>query len=307
MTTVTPALATDGATARRTGFVLVGDDGTRYSRGAVDLAADEAARRRLPLSVVTIRRSVMVPGATLSEQMREERTAVREAEHRLRSTLARARERHPELTVEGSLLKDPAPEEVTDRLTGATLLVLGTHSAYGLPAFALDSPSMELAGAVGCPVLCVPDDTGVPKGRPGAQPAPVVVGVDTGVLATGLLRQAGEEAGRRATGLVVLHAYRVKPGEDPARVHACARAAVQDLVLRAALDPRVDVTIELTSASAATALVEWSRDASLLVTGSRGRLALAGLTSGSVSRALLDSAVCPVLVVLEPVRQPVRL
>ncbi|HEX5534686.1 MAG TPA: universal stress protein [Actinomycetales bacterium] len=303
--TVAPTTAADGPTARQTGFVLVGDDGTRYSRAAVDFAVEEASRRRLPLSVVTIRRSVMVPGVSLTDQLREERTAVREAEHRLRSTLARVRERHPGVLVEGVLLKDPEPSQVTRRLDGATLLVLGRHSAFGLPAFALDSPSMELAEAVSCPVVCVPEAPAVepPAGR---QAGPVVVGVDTGDLAIRLLQQAGEEAGRRSTGLVVVHCYRVDPGEDLAQVQAGARAAVQELVLRARLDPGVDVTIDLTSAPAAAALVERTREASLLVTGTRGLLALAGLTMGSVSRGVLDAAACPVLVVLERVQRPVH-
>jgi nucleotide-binding universal stress UspA family protein len=303
--TTTSAKAAGRPTFRRAGFVLVGDDGTRYSRAAVEFAAEEAARRRLPLSVVTIRRSVMVPGVSLTDQLREERTAVREAEHRLRSTLARVRERCPDVAVDGVLLEDPEPQEVTDRLTGATLLVLGTHSAFGMPAFALDSPSMELAEAVSCPVVCVPDAPAV-EPRGGRQSGPVVVGVDTGDFAIRLLQQAGEEAQRRRTGLVVVHCYRVDPGEDSARVQAGARAAVQDLLLRAALDPGVDVTIDLTSSPVATALMERSRTASLLVTGTRGLLALAGLTTDSISRAVLDSAACPVLMVLDRVRHPVH-
>jgi nucleotide-binding universal stress UspA family protein len=244
----------------------------------------------------------MVPGASLTDQLREERSAVREAEHRLRASLARARERHPETAVDGTLLKDPEPQQVADRLTGATLLVVGTHSAHGLPAFALDSPSMQLAEAVSCPVVCVPDST-VPHAE--GDLAPVVVGVDSGALAVRLLRHAGGEAQRRSTGLVVVHGYRALPGEDPAISRARARAAVLELVRRSGLDPRTGVTINLTDDPADAVLADWSRQACLLVTGTRGMLALAGLTPGSVSRALLDSAACPVLVLLERVSHPV--
>lgn len=287
-------------------YVLVGDDGTRYSRAAVDFAVEEASRRRLPLSVVTIRRSLMVPGVSLTDQLREERSAVREAEHRLRSSLARARERHPDVAVDGVLLKDPEPTQVAERLAGAALLVLGTHSAIGLPAFSVDSTSMELTEIASCPVVCVPDAATPSVSGGDGESLPVVVGVDTGIFATRLLQQAGEEARRRSTRLVVVHGYRVQPGEEPAHVEACARAAVQELLRRAGLYPRIDVSIDLAPAPAAVALADWSRRACLLVTGSRGLLALAGLTRDSVSRAVLDSALCPVLVVLERVRQAVH-
>jgi len=72
---------------------------------------------------------------------------------------------------------------------------------------------------------------------------------------------------------------------------------VHERLRDARLDAGLGVTVILSSDPPADALVEHGRLADLVVVGSRGPIALARLTSDSVSRALLDSASWPVLVV----------
>jgi nucleotide-binding universal stress UspA family protein len=79
-----------------------------------------------------------------------------------------------------------------------------------------------------------------------------------------------------------------------------ARAAVQqfvDEVGKEAGAPRPEVTVSVVTGDAAEELVKASRDADLLVVGSRGSGGFARLLMGSVSSQVTHHAECPVVVV----------
>jgi nucleotide-binding universal stress UspA family protein len=64
--------------------------------------------------------------------------------------------------------------------------------------------------------------------------------------------------------------------------------------------PDVPLVSRVERGHAAAVLVEASRGADLLVVGSRGRGAFAGMVLGSVSRHCAENADCPVLIVRHP-------
>ena len=77
-----------------------------------------------------------------------------------------------------------------------------------------------------------------------------------------------------------------------------ARELLADAVAPWALKyPAVEVEITVVDGSAASALVQASKGAALVVVGSRGHGGFTGLLLGSVSQALLRHADCPVAVV----------
>ena len=76
---------------------------------------------------------------------------------------------------------------------------------------------------------------------------------------------------------------------------------VELLLQRAVLDHAVPVTTIVTPDAPAEALLGLADHAGLLVVGTRGPLAMARLALGSVSRAVLDDADVPVLLVPDAV------
>jgi nucleotide-binding universal stress UspA family protein len=77
-----------------------------------------------------------------------------------------------------------------------------------------------------------------------------------------------------------------------------AAAALDEAVAGVRTDyPSVTIEKELVALAPGLALTEASTNASLVVTGSRGHGALAGLLLGSVSNHVLRHAQCPVAVV----------
>jgi nucleotide-binding universal stress UspA family protein len=156
----------------------------------------------------------------------------------------------------------------------------------------------------------------------------IVVGVDDSPGSEAALTWAAEEARLHDAELLIVHAYGVpsdypsltlaavytadtravqrsvsqrdrerQAGFDRARQHAEATVAT---ALRRALPHGTGIHLEslpVANTRPARALIEASRDADLLVVGSRGRGNVAGLVLGSVSQQCLHHSACPVAVV----------
>ncbi|MFI0793466.1 universal stress protein [Micromonospora rubida] len=138
--------------------------------------------------------------------------------------------------------------------------------------------------------------------------APVVVGVDGSAIALDAVRTAAREAASRRRPLRIVHAFiwplmRVTVDPAPgapagAGLRNQAERYVAEAVTEAGrIAPEVAVTGAVVDGSPAPVLLAESRDASLLVLGSRGLGGFAGLLIGSATVQLSARAACPVLVV----------
>jgi nucleotide-binding universal stress UspA family protein len=187
----------------------------------------------------------------------------------------------------------------------ASMLVLGSRGHGKVTGLLIGSVSQHVARYAPCPVAVV---------RTPHQPEArrVVVGVD----GSGGSRNALELACRHASALdlpvTALHGFRphgplgstsqayfaatAPAGLVGERIEAAERMLVESVVGLAEKFPKVSIELEAIPVPAARALVDASMMADLVVVGSRGRGAFAGLLLGSVSQEVLHLAHCPVVV-----------
>jgi nucleotide-binding universal stress UspA family protein len=140
----------------------------------------------------------------------------------------------------------------------------------------------------------------------------IVVGVDRSASAKAALRFALEEARLRQAIVRVVYAWQFRPygrsagfegvplvlGADLDGFHRAAAAELDAIVAETApgaggfgIEKRVE------QGDPATVLIDQSRDAELLVVGSRGHGGFASLLLGSVSQLCAQHAACPVVIV----------
>jgi len=146
-------------------------------------------------------------------------------------------------------------------------------------------------------------------------PDTIVVGVDGSPESLAALRWAADEARLRGARLVAVHAWLFAPPPEvgapgmfpvpafdlPGAVEAERDAAETDLgaALANAFPEGAPVEVEskLVEDDAGEALVRESKQADLVVVGSRGRSGIAAALLGSISKHVVDHAPCPVVVV----------
>ena len=134
----------------------------------------------------------------------------------------------------------------------------------------------------------------------------IVVGIDGSAGGVSALRWAADEARVRGATLVLVHAWHYPyvggtefvPVVTLEQVEADARLVLAKVVKQEA-DALAGVLVEekLVHGDAGAALVVASRDADLVVVGSRGRGGFKGLLLGSVSQHVAHRSACPVVIV----------
>ena len=137
----------------------------------------------------------------------------------------------------------------------------------------------------------------------------IIVGVDGSDSSKGALDWAYEEAVHHGASLSVIAAFNppalpMTPpygSVPPEGYESQPRRDALDLLDRLtspleAKDPAVDIRTVVEEGSPAKVLIERSKEADLLVVGSRGHGGFAGMLLGSVSQHLVAHAECPVVV-----------
>jgi nucleotide-binding universal stress UspA family protein len=138
----------------------------------------------------------------------------------------------------------------------------------------------------------------------GEKPTKIVVGLDGSERSVAALRRAvvlADALGARIHLVAVWQYPSIAAGAYPVDAvlfESWARDAIVDA--KSAVwggNPPETLTALVRTGSPARVLIEESRDAEMLVVGSRGHGGFAGLMLGSVSMAVAEHAKCPVLVV----------
>ncbi|MEU1732446.1 universal stress protein [Streptosporangium sp. NPDC020145] len=277
--------------------IVVATDGSSAATAAVRWAADDAARRRLPVRIVHV--VERWPYGISAFSPPEWQDALADAGERVLTEAAKAAaERRPDIDVTTELVGGTPAETLRERAASAVELVIGNRGLGGFAEALLGSAVLRLAGHVPGAIVVVRTEENEPRDE-------VVVGVDGSPECEPALGFAFEQARLRECTLRALHAWQVP-------LHAFMPEPVRDLsgerreqqrMLADRLTPwrdrfpEVEIVSEVTYAHPVSALRDASAQADLLVVGSRGLGAVGSAVLGSVSRDVLHHARCPVAVV----------
>ncbi|WP_328624345.1 universal stress protein [Streptomyces sp. NBC_00353] len=283
--------------------VVVGVDGSEGSLRALDWAAAEAARQRLPLRV--IHASLWEHYEGLRPTFDTERPAEQIlAEHLVASAQERAQRLHSEVSVVADVQPEDPVTALVQESHEATLVVLGSRGRGRIAGMLLGSVGLALAGRSHCPVVVIPTTP------PGTQPKPgrIVVGIGDAAGPSAAAHFALEQAASRHGELIAVRAWRCPAHEamdhpllsgSPASAHRQQAEEHLENVLavldRTGSDAVIDRSV--VQGPAHQALIEAATGAELLVVGARRGSGRHGLHLGPVNHAVLHYSPCPVAVV----------
>ncbi|MFF9391337.1 universal stress protein [Streptomyces griseoluteus] len=281
--------------------VVVGIDPDPGHRMASAWAADEAARRHVPLRLV---HAEGVPTRGYRREVPPSWEEWNETLHKAgRQVLEEAADfvaaRHPQLEVEVLLAEGEPVWVLREQSRDATAVVLGSrHLGRRQKVFGSHSVALPVLAGTRCPVVVVPEPEHVTQ-----DPAYLVVGVDGSEHSAAAVDVAFEEAALRGAELRALLVR--EPG--PFRIHdeyepqqECRRLLSEIVAGRRARFPEVDLRHEVVLGHPVEVLTDASAHALGLVVGTRGRGGFTGMLLGSVSQGVLHHAVCPVIAVPAP-------
>ncbi|GAA3235829.1 universal stress protein [Nonomuraea helvata] len=278
-------------------MIIVGVDGSVAARAAVEWAAQDAFRMRVPLRIVhAVDRSPYQIGKYPNSILPD--VLLREGQRILNEAEALVRERRPAVEVTTEDLEGAPAEVLREQAKDATEVVVGSRGLGGFAGALLGPVSMHVAGHVRCPVVVVRAEHRPAYGE-------VVVGVDDSPECEPALAYAFEQAKLRGSALRVVHAWQLpvhafatEASYDTDEVRTAQHQVVRDRTAIFSRDyPQVKLVEDVQSAHPVDALADASERADLLVVGSHGRGALSSVLLGSVSRSVLHHVRCPVAVV----------
>jgi nucleotide-binding universal stress UspA family protein len=272
----------------RAGEIVVGYDGSGDSELALDWADQLAAEQGRPLRVLI---SEVDPTQVLEATSDWHAARIGQLESDARDRLAGARSRDSAIEVVGV----PPSQALIDASAKAVTVVIGARGHSLLSGVVLGSVSQHVTRHSSCPVVVVRAPYHPDANR-------VVVGVDGSTGSRKALEFAFDHASRSGSPVTAVHAWRNAARGDTGEglveeIRAAERVLAEALAGFADQYPDVKVTTEAIPVVPQRVLADASQSASLVVVGSRGLGAFAGLLLGSVSQSVLHHAQCPVAVV----------
>jgi nucleotide-binding universal stress UspA family protein len=279
--------------------IVVGVDPDPSRRMALAWAADEAARRRLPLRPV---HAEGVPtrgyrGQEIPPSWEEWNEVLHKAGKQVLEEAADfVTARHPQVEVDAVLAEGDPVWVLREQSRDATAVVLGSrHLSRTQEVFGSASVALPVMAHAHCPVVVVPEPEHITQ-----EPAYYVVGVDGSEHSAAAVDVAFEEAALRGAEVRALYVW--EPGplrifDEYAPQQEARRLLSETVAGRHARYPEVDLRHELLVGHPVQVLTDASAHALGLVVGTRGHGGFTGMLLGSVSQGVLHHARCPVIAV----------
>lgn len=272
--------------------IVVALDGMPPAQHALRFAAGWAQRLDVPLHAIT--------AENLGEYSADRAALLRgEAERRIDKAVQTVQRDHPGVTVTGEVAWSSPIPALMRAAEYAGAIVLGSRSVTGWRGVVLGSVAAAISAEAPCAVVVLPRLVHDTSAR-----GSVVVGVDGSPESVEAAAFAMRQAAAFSTTVTAVSARRAVPLVGPTSGGSgTERTAEQRAALTATLRPLreawPDVPVEerCLVGSPAEELADLSRDAVMVVVGSRGRGAVKGRVLGSTSRELLVKAHSPVAVI----------
>jgi len=281
--------------------VVVGVDGSDTSKSAVRVAAELATERGLNLKII---HALDFAPYGFGGPYMDSGGVYEWVEASGKAILAEAQEQafavNPIIDVHTELSIGSSAQWLVDLSENARVVVVGASGSGAAATALLGNTAINVTSHAHCPVVVVRGDAHAG--------GPVVVGVDGSPTSERAISVAFQEASLRNAPLVAVHVWSdlgPKAFEDPRAAALVPQGLEEDehAILAESLAgwqekyPDVRVTREVYIDNPRARLLEWSKNAQLLVVGSRGRGGFKGMLLGSTSNSLVGGAHCPVVVV----------
>ena len=270
--------------------IVVGTDGSRRADRAVDWAAGRAAALGLPLLIVHVVPGRPTPSTPLTAVTASfEEGFHEEALERLERVVRRAHELHDDLDVTGEIVEGNAAYVLAQASKEAALVVVGARGESApVTVRLLGGVCDQVTAYASGPIAVIPDEEhACPDG-------PVVLGVDESPEARAAMWFAFQSAAERGVPVVAIHAWQDR---DSREIVARVTDIVDGMLTEArAAYPEGPVEVRVIHGKPHHELVQASKEAGLVVVGSRGIGGFTGLLLGSTSKRVLRDSHCPVVV-----------
>jgi len=293
-----------------TGRVLVGVDGSEGSRQAMAWALEEAALRHSVLEVVIVWEE---PSDFERRHHRTDEDARAGAQQCLAEILGGAGGEHVPADIEPIVLEGDPADTLCLRADKADVLVVGSRGHSTVAGVLLGSVSSKCAHHSRAPVVIVPPRHGRELDRDGEETVRIVVGVDGSVGSRLALKWAVDEAALRGARVEAVAIWRAIEANDEMNVELAmfpslrrrdrslaetTKERLEEVISELARESApVDIDPLVFEGSPAEVLCERAAGSELLVVGSRGHGAVAGLLLGSVSAECAHRSPRPVVIV----------